>query len=320
MVVKLTLIILFFNRFSMDKFWHNFPEISKEFQIHCEQGDTPVLFKTIEGVNVTIKDETINPNGSFKDRGVSYQIARHVQDGRRRFVLSSSGNAAISAIHIAKLLSLELVVFVSNAIIQNKLDLIEEKLENNPKIKLIKSSRPRSDLIKFTRENLDFVNLRGSTDDYAPQGYETIAYELGTQTPDIDAIFIPTSSGTSALGIAHGFQKSGMKVPIHICQSEKVHAIAKHFDTDFKVTENSLADAITDRVAHRKRLVSETIQDSGGSGWVISDDKLERAKKALSISGVTGYSYNSIISFSGLQKALSSGYNFHNPVLLFSGL
>lgn len=304
----------------MNKFWHNFPEISKNFQIDFGQGATPVLTTTVQDKTITIKDETKNPNGSFKDRGVSYQIARHAQDGHTKFALSSSGNAAISSIHVCSLLDLELVVFVSETLAENKLNLIEGKLKNNPKVKLIKSSKPRSDLVKFTRENLDFVNLRGSTDHYAPQGYETIAYELQTQTPEIDGIFIPTSSGTSALGIADGFQKIGMNVPIHICQSEKVHAIAKNFDSDFSVRESSLADAITDRVAHRKGEVVKTVQNSNGSGWIVSDDQLERAKQTLRASGITGYSYNSLVAFSGYQKAVNSGYNFQNPVLLFSGL
>ena len=56
----------------MSKFWHNFPEISKDFQINFGQGDTPIKKISIYDSQILIKNELANPNMSFKDRGVSY--------------------------------------------------------------------------------------------------------------------------------------------------------------------------------------------------------------------------------------------------------
>ncbi len=304
----------------MDKFWHNFPEISKEFRIDIGQGSTKTLSRVVGGYEILIKDETKNQNGSFKDRGLSYQIARHLMEGHRKFAISSSGNAGVSASHIASKYNLELVIFVSENISKSKIDLINKYSQGKKTISVVKGLRPRSELVKFLRENTEFVSLRGSTDTYAPAGYETIAYELSEQSPEIDAIFIPTSSGTSAYGIYTGFQKLRKNVQIHICQTEKVNAIAKQFDTNFQIQNTSLSDAITDKVAHRKSKLIEIIKSSRGFGWVLSDVELLTSKKLLSEAGVGEYSFNSILAFSGFQKAVRSGYNFTNPVMLFSGL
>lgn len=304
----------------MSKFWHNFPEITKEYQLDFGQGGTPLHTLSFDNHNFAVKDETKNPTGSFKDRGLSYQIAKHIKDGKRQFAISSSGNAAISAAYIAKLHNLELNIFIGDSINAKKLGRITNLIEGVSSIKLFKSQKPRSDLVKFIRDNADFVNLRGSTDEYAPVGYKSIAYELAKDYPDIDAIFVPTSSGTSAVGIASGFQELNSAVQIHICQSEKIHPIAKTFDSDFKVSKTSLADAITDKVAHRKNDLVDIINTSGGSGWVLSDTELLKDQEVVNSFNIGEFSFNSVLAFSGFQKALRSGYNFNNPVLLFSGL
>lgn len=302
----------------MNAFWDNYPEIRKEYQIEFGQGNTPTLIVSSGNYTAIIKDETRNPTGSFKDRGLSYQIARHMQDGKTKFAISSSGNAAISASFIAKLYKLELYVFVSDSIHYEKLNRINDIIKGTQNITLSKSQKPRSDLIRFLKNNPDFTSLRGSTDEYAPQGYKSIAYEIVKNNQNADAIFIPTSSGTSALGIALGF--SELNIPIHICQTEKVYSIAKVFDSNFQSSKSSLADAITDKVAHRKEQLIEVINQSQGFGWVISDTELIEAKSKINSFNIGEYSYNSILAYSGLQKALQAGYRFTNPVLLFSGL
>lgn len=304
----------------MNTFWHNYSEIRKEYQIEFGQGNTPTHRVSNDDYTAIIKDETRNPTGSFKDRGLSYQIARHIQDGKTKFAISSSGNSAISASFIAKLYKLRLCVFVSDSIQYEKLNRINDIIKRTQNITLFKSQKPRSDLIKFLRNNPDFTSLRGSTDEYALQGYKSIAYEIIKSNQNIDAIFIPTSSGTSALGIASGFSELDTPVQIHICQTEKVYSIAKVFDSNFQSSKSSLADAITDKVAHRKEKIVEVINQSQGFGWVISDTELIEAKSKISSYNIGEYSYNSILAYSGLQKALQAGYSFTNPILLFSGL
>lgn len=301
----------------MRSFWDNFSDIDDKFKTIEINDNTPIIEATYEGKNLFIKDENENLNGSFKDRGVSYQMAKYLQLGNSNFALSSSGNSAISASFITNHYDVKLQLFLSNNINSEKLEKINKFTDSKIKINL--SDKPRSELIKFLNNNPEYINLRGSTDIYSYQGFKTISYELVEQVPDVDAIFIPCSSGTSTFGIYQGLKELNHLVPIHICQTEKINALSKYFDVDYKRQQSSLADAITDRVAHRKDELIEIIKESEGFGWIISDSNLLEDKEIVNNLINKDYSFNSLLAFSGWRKSFEKGYNYKNPVLLFSG-
>jgi threonine synthase len=62
----------------------------------------PSLAESLELENIYLKREDLNPTGSHKDRGLAFEISSHIQDGKDEFIISSSGNAAISAVTLLK--------------------------------------------------------------------------------------------------------------------------------------------------------------------------------------------------------------------------
>ena len=58
------------------------------------EGHTP-LFPI--GENILVKDETVNPTGSFKDRGMALAVTMAKAQGVQNICLPSAGNAGISA-------------------------------------------------------------------------------------------------------------------------------------------------------------------------------------------------------------------------------
>ena len=193
--------------------YKNLQNIDSSFQLTLNEGCTPIRKIKLEDLEVVIKDENSNPSGSFKDRSLAYQLSYHMEKGVRNFVISSSGNAGISAAAYAGLAGVKLDIFVSDNINPAKL----EKLDvlKNDKIVIHSGPKPKSDAMKFATVTGAY-NLRGSKDDTAIIGFKTIAYELIEQYPEIDAIFLPCSSGTSALGIYQGFVENGKNVKIYI--------------------------------------------------------------------------------------------------------
>lgn len=302
----------------ISSYWDIFQDVESKYKEIQLMVNTPIIEIEIDGIKLTIKDENKNINGSFKDRGLTYQIVKNIQNGNDKFALSSSGNSAISACYISRNYNVTLELFLSKNINKNKSEKINQYASEL--IKINYEEKPRSDLIKFLATNTDFINLRGSTDEIAPLGFKSIAYEITKQVEKYDAIFIPCSSGTSSLGIHMGFRELGIQLPIHVCQTEKVNAIAKNFDNDFNKSESSLADAITDKVAHRKLELIEIIKNTGGYGWVISNERLEEDIIFINNLLKTNYSYNSMLAFSGWKKSVEKGFNYKNPILLFSGL
>jgi threonine synthase len=279
--------------------------IDSDFSIKLTmgEGNTPVEEHQVEGIKALLKREDMNPNGSFKDRSIAYQLSKHISDGVKKFCISSSGNAAISAYAYSKLIDISLDIFVSSKLSSEKL----AKLEG---AKLHISDNPKSDCIKFSGET-GSLNLRGSVDDNAYFGYYSLAEEISEL--DIDSIFIPTSSGNAALGLHQGLKKLGNHIPIYIVQTTKVCPIASLYDKEFTKTDSSVVTCITDRVCKRKDQIIDLIKDSCGSGIVISDEEVLEASKKDSLP------INSSVSIAGFTKALKKGYTINRPLLVISG-
>jgi len=302
----------------MKEFWSysRFKKIPLEYRLTLGEGQTPFRFIDIDGLKVGIKDENQNPNGSFKDRSLAYQVSYHIFKGKREFAISSSGNAAISAASYCSLARVKLDIFVSNNIKPEKLSKLESLCSKD--VILHKSLKPRSDLIKFIAES-GATDIRGSKDDSAILGFETIAYEIIDQYPQIDSLFLPCSSGTSALGIINGFKRLKKKIKVYICQTAKVSQMASAFDKDFVKASTSYADAITDRVASRKKEVVSAVKGTDGGGFVVNDALLYQAND-YAVKCNLYYSYNSLLGLAGLLKAITKLKNFKYPVVLASGL
>ncbi len=270
---------------------------------------------------VTLKLETMNPNQSFKDRSLAYQISHYLQKGESKLLISSSGNAAVSACAYVSLTDMKLAIFVSNKVNPEKLNKILKYVKDNDNITINYSDKAKSDAIKYSKAG-NFINLRGSHDDTAVVGFRTISYELINQVPTCDAIFVPCSSGTSTYGIYQGYKDLEAGIPaINIVQTTKVNSIAREFDIVFDEEDSHVSDAIVDRVAKRKNQIIEAIEETNGNGYVINNDEIKAATKFLyEKTKLPFLTYNGVLSFAGFIKSIKKKRFFDDPVCIISGI
>jgi threonine dehydratase len=283
--------------------------------------DTADYFGTL--ANVYLKREDLHPHGSHKGRSVPIMIAKYADDGHRNFVISSSGNAAISA---AKTINdfnanfqdkqpLDLAIYVGQNI--NPAKLAELEILANEHVVLKTVINPKQEAF-LADKNGEAKNLRQSTDDAALAGYADLAIEL-SHVPNLSAVFVPTSSGTTAQGLHEGFKKLGLNVEIHIVQTASVHPFVE--STVAEPETMSLATAIVDKIGHRKNEVAKTLSESRGAGWIISDAEIIEAVNYMKTKHNVSISPNSALSVAGIKKAAHSGREFHGTVVcLITGL
>ena len=157
--------------------------------------------RLVEHKGIYFKCEFENPTGSVKDRGISVQISKLLEMGVRSAVISSSGNAAISAAKYCREANNKLTVFISPKLKASKKSVLE-KLDCT----LIVSPKPISSAFRCAQKTGAY-NLRQSKDENAVAGYEALGLELIRQNQEIDAVFIPASSCTTFVGVYRGFQK-----------------------------------------------------------------------------------------------------------------
>jgi len=271
-----------------------------------------------DGIDVYLKREDKHKLASHKGRSIPYMMKKlSEKTGKRHFVISSSGNAALAAL----LFTLQhnnnnpeeayyLHIFVGKKISEKKLQALQVEDEY---ITLQQVERPKQAAFKKDKDG-EAILLRQSNNDLALVGYHELGKEL-EKIENLEAVFIPTSSGTTLQGLAEYFEFGKKKVQMHIAQTAKCAPMAEKFDSAFSKVDSSLAGAIVDNVARRKTKVQKYIEESGGSGWVISDERLERIKKKVEEKIGESLSYNSLLSIAALEKALEKGWKFEGAVV-----
>lgn len=261
---------------------------------------------------IILKREDQNPSGSWKDRGMAYLVSLAYSKGAKELALPSSGNAAISAGAYCELARLNLTVFVSFNIEEEKM----AKLSRS-RARVKRSLRPISDCVRYIKENHAF-DLRQSRNQFGPEGYQTIAFELFLDHGRVDDLFLPVSSGVALIGISEGFKKLGFLPKIHLCQSSSVYPLAGIFDKNFKKEEKSLARALVAKFSPLRSSILRLVKESGGTGWVIENGQILKAQEILMRTNILT-SNEGALSLAAVYKAKDNGWNLGKTVCLLTG-
>ncbi len=268
--------------------------------------------------NIYLKREDLHPYHSHKGRSIPQMIDKHHNDGWSNFCISSSGNAGLAAILYIKDYNtknndkLNLKVFVGNNIDKDKLQILNSTLNECDNISIEQVERPKQKAFQLDKEG-KVKFLRQSTDEYAIDGYYELAKEL-SEIQDLTAIFIPTSSGTTASGLYQGFQILKINPQIHIIQTDQCHALVS--DNSINSTkESSLASAIVDKIGHRKKEVQKLLKVTNGHGWIANNEDIQNAINIVKETENLNISANSALSIVGLIKAIEKQHDLNGSVV-----
>jgi threonine synthase len=280
------------------------------------QTESPRIAQELGIPKLYFKREDLHPYGSHKGRSIPAMIDAKLVAGARSFAISSSGNAALAAIRHIKTKNSEgekisLKVFIGENINPKKRQVLIEEAANDPHITIDASPRPLQALFNVIKGE-KAESLRQSNDPSALVGYESLAREI-IGTPDLEAVFIATSSGTAAQAIGEYFIKENKHVEVHIVQTTSTAPFAKAWSDEDDGTP-SIADAIVDKIAHRKDPLLKAVSATRGKGWIASNELIERAMNLLSKEGIE-VTPNGALSLAGLMKAVSKGKVFKGAVI-----
>ena len=257
--------------------------------------------------SVFLKREDQNPTGSAKDRAIMLQVENLVKLQYPSAVISSSGNAAISAVYYCRLKNIPLSIFVSPAINLQKLALLPQK-------NLIKTGQPISSAFMYAKSNQSYL-LRQSTDPVALIGYQQIGKEIIKQLPKITSIFIPVGSGATLLGIS---QTLPSRVKIFAVQPANHCPIASFFDSDFTPESDSITDSLSAKSLPLKKQVISAVKLSGGSGLVVQNTAVIKFDRYLKDHGLVT-SPEGALALAGWEKAKKFIPVGDYPVILLTG-
>lgn len=254
--------------------------------------------------NLYFKREDLNLTGSAKDRALPLQIQNLIKQGYTSTVISSTGNAAISASFHCQQANIPLTIFVSPKIKEEKLSLLKGKI--------IQSPQPISDAIKFSKSNQAYL-LRQSTDPVAKIAYGQIATEILTQLPSLTSIFIPVGSGTTLLGMSLILPES---VKIFAVQPACNPTISSAFVTEYVKESDTITDALSVKYLPLKREIIAAIQKHHGSGIIVSNKEVINCLETVKQFSVSA---ESALTLAGYYQIKNNPAVGDYPVILLTG-
>jgi threonine synthase len=254
------------------------------------EGFTPILASR-EYANVFIKDEGLNPTGSFKARGLSAAVTMAKHFGLKKLAIPSAGNAAGALAAYAAAAGLEAHIFMPKDVpIANRIE-SEYYGAHVTLVDGLISDCAR--MVAERKEKEGWFDVSTLKEPYRVEGKKTMGYEvaeqLGWRLPQ--GIIYPTGGGVGLIGMWKAFDEmeqlgwTGSERPVMISvQSAGCAPIVKAWDEGKNTSEmwpNAATKAAGLRVpkAYGDYIILEILRKSGGVALAVTDDEIMDALK-----------------------------------------
>ncbi len=259
--------------------------------ISLGEGMTPLLPARRTGARIgaadlLIKDEGLNPTGSFKARGLSCAVSMCVELGLTRLAIPSAGNAASALAAYAAAAGIEAHIFMPQDVPQS--NFIECK-SYGARVNLIDGLISDCGRIVGERKAKEgWFEISTLKEPYRIEGKKTMGYEvaeqLGWELPD--AIFYPTGGGVGIIGMWKAFAEMeslgwiGPRRPKMIAvQAEGCQPIVRAFNegepaSRFWDGATTVAGGLRVPKPLGDRLTLQAVRESAGAAIAVSDHDL----------------------------------------------
>ncbi|MDP6549346.1 MAG: threonine synthase [Dehalococcoidia bacterium] len=262
------------------------------------EGGTPLLEaanlgKRLGLSRLFIKEEGLNPTGTFKARGISAAVSRAGELGATGFTMPSAGNAAGAAAAYCARGGLGLKVFMPRDVPDaNKKECVLTGSEMNLVDGHIGDAGRQAVAVAKEQGLFDLSTLK---EPYRAEGKKTmgleIAMQLGWKLPD--AIVYPTGGGTGIIGIHKGFQElvelgwvEGRLPKFIAVQATGCQPIVKAFlegkpNSEPWSNATTLADGLRVPGPFADYLILQAIRETGGAALAVEDQEMVDAMREL---------------------------------------
>ena len=250
----------------------------------------PGLRKALGLERLWIKDDTVNPSASLKDRASAVVLLKGQEFGRHEFATASTGNAGASLACLSAALGLPCHIFVPETAPRAK---VAQLVIFGADVLSIRGSYSEAfSLCVRASDHFRWYNRNTGYNPYTVEGKKTVALEiaeqLGWEPPD--TVIVATGDGCILSGIWKGFvdlHRLGWiaRLPrLVAAQAEGSQSIKQAFDGDGTirpVTEDTLADSISVSLPRNGVMAVQDLKASGGSAVSVSDGEILEAMPLL---------------------------------------
>ena len=261
-------------------------------------GNTPLypaerLGRSIGLRNLYLKDDTVNPSASSKDRASGAVVVRALAAGADTVSVASTGNAGSSLACIAAAAGLQAVVFVPESAPVAKLT---QALSFGATVLAVRGNYDDAfDLCRAASDRFGWFNRSTGINPYTREGKKICAWEIWAslegRTPD--RILVPTGDGNLLSGMWKGWRELGVvglvdRMPKIDCAqsrssdaiSRTIHRIQANGEPDWTsvqvepVDARTLADSISVNLPRDGLAAVRAVIESGGAAVTVPDEEI----------------------------------------------
>lgn len=317
--------------------WHELlPVRSPDDIITLGEGGTPLLHARVLGKahgfeQLYIKEEGLNPTGSFKARGMAVAVSRAHELGVTKVATPSAGNAAGALAAYGAAAGMETYVFMpQDAPDINKL----ESVITGAHVYLVNGLiSDAGKIVKTLAPKRGWFDVSTLKEPYRAEGKKTMGLELAEQLnwqlPD--AIIYPTGGGTGLIGMWKAFDEleqlgwiGGARPKMISVQAAGCAPIVTAFNAGTATAApwqnaQTIADGLRVPSPFADYLILNILRASHGTALTVTDDEIRIAMSELARREGLYVAPEGAATYAAFQHLVSDGFLQSNErVILFN--
>lgn len=301
------------------------PAAVHEHPVTLGEGFTPLVPACRLGARyglsaLQVKDESGNPTGSFKARGMSVAVTMALHRGARALCLPSAGNAGSAAAAYGARAGLPVHVFIPS----DTPPLFERELRAlGAAVTLVDGVlTDAARAMQEAAQGRDWFDLSTLKEPYRVEGKKTMGYELaeqfGWRLPDV--VLYPTGGGTGIVGMWKAFEElemlgwiePGRRPRLYSVQAAGCAPIVAAFASGADSAASfpnprTFASGLRVPRAIGDFLILNALRESGGGAVAVTDEEIRTAWHEIGrVEGLFA-APEGAATWAGLRRLLAEG-------------
>lgn len=233
--------------------------------------DSPELADRAGLEQVWLKLESLQPSGSFKNRGLGHFVETHVNRGANCFVCSSGGNAGLAVARSARLCGAPAMIVVPEGTPAVVIDRLQAE---EAEVTIYGETFADADsLTRQMAEEGGCIYTSPYDDPLIWEGNSTVIDEIAAAGCKPDAVLVSVGGGGLMTGVLQGMHRHGMsEIPLIAAETEGAPTLARAMEAGHVVELeqlNTVAKSLAARHVAREafewtkrhRVISELVSD-----------------------------------------------------------
>lgn len=282
--------------------WHEvLPVLEERNQVTLGEGDTALLplsrLGNSLGLNqLFVKEESSNPTGSFKARGLSAAVSKAKELGIKKVIIPTAGNAGGAMASYAARAGMQSMIYMPKD--TPKANIEESRIVGAEVILIDGLISDAAGMAGIKAREEGWFDVSTFKEPYRAEGKKIMGYELAEQfnweLPDV--IIYPTGGGTGLVGMWKAFEemetlgwlKNTKRPRMVSVQAAGCAPVPRAFEKkamfcDFWTNASTIASGLRVPKSFADHLILKCLYDSNGTAVAVEDEALMSAQKEIAV-------------------------------------